>query len=314
MAVKSHQFLGIILSIASSLCFSLCSVIAKYLVEISAVELTLFRFFGIFFPSLSFAIYKNENIFPERNFDRTILFLRCFIGTTGLMLNFYAVQNMNLGDSSVIIYSTPVFVAIFSKIFLNEKCTLFNIFNILLTMIGIIFIVRPTIFFGISSTSSNSMWGIWAAILSAICGSNVIVLLRILKHIDSNVIMSSSGFFAIIYTYIVLIFLNEYCAPCGLKEKFLILLLAIFSYTGQYFLTTSLKYEEPNIISISRSTIILFSFVWQILFFQEVPTFSSLIGSIIIIISVGLLAFKKYVLSTKEPIIISNRLLRLLQF
>jgi len=43
MAVKVNQFLGIIFGILSSLCFSLCSVIAKYLIEISPVELTLYR-------------------------------------------------------------------------------------------------------------------------------------------------------------------------------------------------------------------------------------------------------------------------------
>ena len=49
MAVKVNQFLGIIFGILSSLCFSLCSVIAKYLIDISPVELTLYRCLKIMF-------------------------------------------------------------------------------------------------------------------------------------------------------------------------------------------------------------------------------------------------------------------------
>ncbi|CAG9799804.1 unnamed protein product [Chironomus riparius] len=311
MAVKVNQFLGIIFGILSSLCFSLCSVIAKYLIEISPVELTLYRFIGIFLPSLSIAIYRSENVFPDDKRDKIALFLRCFIGTTGLMLNFYAVQNMNLGDSSVIIYSTPVFVAIFSKIFLNEPCSLFNCFNIALSMVGIVFIIQPNSLFNHNSTSSTStLWGPVAAILSAIFGSNVIIILRILKHLHHSVIMSNTGIFAILYTLIVLMIMNEFCSPCSFKERVLIVGLAVFSYFGQMLLTVSLQYEEPNVVSMTRSTIVLFSFIWQILFFNEILSASSLFGAFLIILSNFLNAF----LAVSKQKYLSNKFLRLIQF
>ncbi|KAL7047856.1 hypothetical protein ACKWTF_003128 [Chironomus riparius] len=311
MAVKVNQFLGIIFGILSSLCFSLCSVIAKYLIEISPVELTLYRFIGIFLPSLSIAIYRSENVFPDDKRDKIALFLRCFIGTTGLMLNFYAVQNMNLGDSSVIIYSTPVFVAIFSKIFLNEPCSLFNCFNIALSMVGIVFIIQPNSLFNHNSTSSTStLWGPVAAILSAIFGSNVIIILRILKHLHHSVIMSNTGIFAILYTLIVLMIMNEFCSPCSFKERVLIVGLAVFSYFGQMLLTVSLQYEEPNVVSMTRSTIVLFSFIWQILFFNEILSVSSLFGAFLIILSNFLNAF----LAVSKQKYLSNKFLRLIQF
>ncbi|XP_070490098.1 solute carrier family 35 member G1 [Chironomus tepperi] len=311
MAVKVNQFLGIIFGILSSLCFSLCSVIAKYLIEISPVELTLYRFIGIFLPSLSIAIYRSENVFPDDKRDKIALFLRCFIGTTGLMLNFYAVQNMNLGDSSVIIYSTPVFVAIFSKIFLNEPCSLFNCFNIALSMVGIVFIIQPNSLFNHSSSSStSSLWGPVAAILSAIFGSNVIIILRILKHLHHSVIMSNTGIFAILYTLIVLMIMNEFCSPCSFKERVLIVGLAVFSYFGQMLLTVSLQFEEPNVVSMTRSTIVLFSFIWQILFFDEILSASSLFGAFLIILSNFLNAF----LAVSKQKYLSNKFLRLIQF
>lgn len=213
--------------------------------------------------------------------------------------------------SSVIIYSTPVFVAIFSKIFLNEPCSLFNCFNIALSMVGIVFIIQPNSLFNHSSTSSTStIWGPVAAILSAIFGSNVIIILRILKHLHHSVIMSNTGIFAILYTLIVLMIMNEFCSPCSFKERVLIVGLAVFSYFGQMLLTVSLQFEEPNVVSMTRSTIVLFSFIWQILFFNEILSASSLFGAFLIIVSNFLNAF----LAVSKQKYLSNKFLRLIQF
>lgn len=63
------------------------------------------------------------------------------------MLSFYAFRHMSLSDASVIIFSTPVFVIIFAKIFLNEPCGLFNVATIFLTIMGVILITRPPLLF-----------------------------------------------------------------------------------------------------------------------------------------------------------------------
>ncbi len=47
--------------------------------------------------------------------------LRAFLGTTSLMSQFYALRHMPLADASVIIFSVPVFVAIFARIFLKVR-------------------------------------------------------------------------------------------------------------------------------------------------------------------------------------------------
>lgn len=76
-----------------------------------------------------------------------MLLLRCFVGTMGLMLSFYAFRHMPLSDASIIIFSTPVFVVIFAKLFLNEPCGMFNVVTIFFTLIGVLFITRPPLLF-----------------------------------------------------------------------------------------------------------------------------------------------------------------------
>lgn len=98
-------YIGLILATISSLFFSLCSVIVKQCVTINPVELATFRFIGVLLPAIPIALYTKEPFYPEG--QRIILTLRCFIGSTGLLLSFYAFRHMPLADASVIIFSTP---------------------------------------------------------------------------------------------------------------------------------------------------------------------------------------------------------------
>lgn len=85
---KTCPYMGLALATVSSLFFSLCSVIVKGLVDINPMELAAFRFVGVLLPTIPILIYKGEHPFPRGR--RCMLILRSFVGTTGLMLSFYA--------------------------------------------------------------------------------------------------------------------------------------------------------------------------------------------------------------------------------
>lgn len=248
-------------------------------------------------------IYKQEAVFPEGK--RLILLLRCFVGTTGLMLSFYAFRHMPLADASVIIFSTPVFVVIFANIFLKEPCGIFNVFTILLTLFGVVLITRPSIIFGdtVSSLSddqiiehnhSNNIWGAVAAISSTLFGANAYVTLRALKGIHYSVTMSNFGAFALIYTIAISWFLDVICLPYCNSDRWLVVALGVFSFLGQILLTISLQMEEAGPVAIARSADIVFAFIWQILFFKEIPNIYSIIGAMVVTTSVILTGLKKW--------------------
>lgn len=91
---KTCPYLGLVLATVSSLFFSLCSVIVKGLVDINPMELAAFRFVGVLLPTIPILIYKGEHPFPRGR--RFMLILRSFVGTTGLMLSFYAFRSVTI--------------------------------------------------------------------------------------------------------------------------------------------------------------------------------------------------------------------------
>ncbi|XP_064556424.1 solute carrier family 35 member G1 [Drosophila montana] len=298
-------YLGIILATLSSLFFSLCSVIVKGLVDVNPMELASFRFVGVLLPAIPILIYTRQPVFPEGK--RVILLLRCFMGTTGLMLSFYAFRHMPLADASVIIFSTPVFVAIFARAFLKEPCTLFNVLTINMTLLGVVLITRPPLVFGDAnrpavdnekySDKTYDIWGPVAAISSTLFGANVYILLRALKNLHFSVIMTNFGAIALVYTLIVCGSIGAVCWPsCG-RDRWLVVVLGIFSFLGQILLTLSLQVEQAGPVAIARCADIVFAFIWQILFFGEAPNAYSLCGALMVVSSVILTAMKKWAMT-----------------
>lgn len=305
-------YLGLILATLSSLFFSLCSVIVKWMVEIDPMALAAYRYLGVLLPAIPIALYKQEPFFPKGK--RIMLLLRSFTGTAALMLSFYAFRHMPLADASVIVFSVPVFTAIFARMFLKEPCGLFNVFSIVLTLIGVILITRPPLLFGNmidslgESNERTELWGAVAAFSATLFGATAYVLLRALKGIHFSVIMTNFGSFALFQCTFITWLIGALCLPhCG-KDRYLIVALALFSFGGQILLTVALKIEQAGPVAIARSSDIIFAFVWQVLFFDEIPNRYSIGGAVLVMSSVLLTGLRKWVLALPENASLKQKL------
>ncbi|XP_022902946.1 solute carrier family 35 member G1 [Onthophagus taurus] len=297
-------YLGLILAMLSSLFFSLCSVIVKWLTDIDPMALAAYRYLGVLLPAIPIVIYKQEALFPDGK--RVILLLRSFTGTAALMLSFYAFRHMPLADASVIVFSVPVFTGIFARIFLKEPCGLFSIFSIILTLIGVVLITRPSFLFYDTidslgnSQETSTIWGAVAAFSATLFGANAYVLLRALKGIHFAVIMTNFGAFALTLCVIVTYLIGGLCLPmCGM-DRYLIVALAFFSFLGQILLTIALQIEQAGPVAIARSSDIVFAFIWQVLFFEEIPNRFSIAGAFLVLSSVVLTGLRKWILALPE--------------
>lgn len=83
---------------------------------------------------------------------------------------------------------------------------------------------------------------------------------------------------------------------CGM-DRFLIVALAVFSFGGQILLTLALQMEQAGPVSIARSSDIVFAFLWQILFFKEIPNLYSVFGALLVILSVVLSGLRKWAMA-----------------
>jgi hypothetical protein len=144
--------------------------------------------------------------------------------------------------------------------------------------------------------------GISSGMLSTIFVALNYILLRKSKKADTNVILFNLGWVAIIEISILTFILNGYSLPTGLYQWSLIGVLVISSYSGQFFLTKSLRIEYCSPIAVIRATVdILLGFIWQILLFSyEKLDYLSISGGLIVTLCIVLTTFRKYLISLPE--------------
>lgn len=210
--------------------------------------------------------------------------------------------------SAILTLFLLVFVAIFARLFLKEPCGLFNVITVILTLIGVVLITRPSFLFAddvqnlvdeeiIDPTHSANIWGPVSALSATLFGANAYVLLRALKSVHFAIIMTNFGAFGFIYSILIGMWLGGLCWPmCG-TERLLVVALAVFSFFGQILLTLALKLEQAGPVAIGRSCDIVFAFLWQVIFFKERLNGYSIIGAILVTSSVIWTGVRKWLIS-----------------
>ena len=64
------------------------------------------------------------------------------MGASNLIIFFYGLKHMPMADVNMISAGSPIWVVISARIFLKEPLLAFDILNIFITLLGIVFIIR----------------------------------------------------------------------------------------------------------------------------------------------------------------------------
>lgn len=157
-------------------------------------------------------------------------------------------------------------------------------------------ITRPPFLFGQSTTQYNFL-GPLAALLSTIFAAIVYILLRALKNLHFSVIMVYFATYSILQTSTMAWATGNLCWPkCG-TERLLVIALGLFSFSGQMLLTIAAQLEEAGLVAIARTVDVVFAFMWQIIFFNEIPNIFSILGAVLVTSSVVLIGLRKWMMS-----------------
>jgi len=158
----------------------------------------------MFFNGYSFKVKKKRG-----------LLLRGLFGGVAMLLYFYGIYKVKLGEVSILFQLTPVFVVIFALWFLKEKLPRFVYGLIVLSIVGVIMIIKP----GFSSFEGFApLIVLLAALLSALA---YICIRELSKEHRVHIIVL---YFCIVSALLALPFAGEFVMP-NLYELFMLILL-----------------------------------------------------------------------------------------
>ena len=186
---RFERYLPLFLVFLSGLGFSLQSLTIKKLEEDTgfkaSFQLIFMRgFLQMLISSLVIHFFSDEekhrsSPFGESQYIKGMLCLRSFVGFGGICFAFLAVENLPLGDSTVLVMLSPVFASIFSFLFIGEPFLIPEICATCFSLTGTALVARPSFLFGGSQEANNPI-GVLYGLIAAISAGAAYTCVRIL--------------------------------------------------------------------------------------------------------------------------------------
>lgn len=280
-------------ALLASLLFALMNVTVKHLsVTMNSVEVVFFRnVFGVIFILVS--IYKT----PVKQIGGKpwLLVFRGFVGFVSVLFFFYNIATMPLGEAITFSKTSAIFTAVFAYIFLKEKLGFRGWGGVFIGFIGILFITK--------FTGGNLHKSDFIGILSGVGAALAYTSIRdLIKYYDSRVVVLSFMAIASIGPFILMIiaefytnpnldfFLAPFVMPQAVDWLF-ILVLGLTATLAQIAMTTAYSLAKAGIVGTIAYSDIAFSILLGTLMGDNLPSFLTVLGIILIVLS-GLIVSK----------------------
>ena len=283
----SKNQLGFLYMFMSVCAFSLMDIIVKWSVDYPIGQVLFFRgFFGILFY---FFIIPKERL---RNFYYTkragLHFLRCMSGLVALVAIFIALRKLPLATVVSISFAAPIFTTILSIFLLSEKVGIYRWLAVIVGFIGILIITEP----GISQLNIYYVF----PVIFCLGLSYVAITLRQLSTTEP--VWLISFYFSLSITLLSFISIPQGWVMPSLKDFIFLSLVGIFGGVANLWLGQSYKYSEVSLVTPLKYLALLFAIVFGYFIWGEVPTYKTLFGASLVIIST-LIIFRREIYNKK---------------
>ena len=268
--------------------FSLMDVIVKWSEDYPVGQVLFFRGFCGIIPIL-FLIPKDRYLDFYKTTRPFLHFKRCLAGLIALVSIFIALRNLPLATVVSITFAAPIFTTIFSIFLLNEKVGLYRWLAVLVGFVGIIIISEP-------GFSSLNLYYIYPIIF---CLGLSYVAIAIRKLSSTEPVWLISFFFS--FSIMLLSFLSFYqnwILP-SLIDLFLLSLIGILGGLANLWLSQSYKYSEVSLVTPLKYLALVFAIIFGYFIWDEVPTFKTLLGAGLVILSSFIIFRRELVLKKR---------------
>jgi len=287
---------GVLFMLASALISAFNGAITKILAEdISALEIVFFRnLFGIFL-----ILYALKHTPPKLSGGKFhLLFLRGFLGFSAMILFFYTITVIPLGEAITLNKTSPFFVTILAFFLLKEHLSKRVIAALFIGFMGTVLITKP---FAMSFSYVHFL-----GVLGGFFAAAAYTTIKKIKDIyDSRVIVLSFVMVGAFLPFVLFLlagyvdvphFLGflfpAFVVPSGLKIWSLILLMALISTLSQWLLTKAYSAKNLSVIGVVSYTNIPFAIGFGWMLGDKFPDMLTFAGICLIILG-GVLVSKK---------------------
>ena len=254
----------------STTAFAFMNALVKFLIHFPTFELVFFRSLGTLILTYFLMQSRGVSIRPNRPF---LLLLRGFVGVTSMSLFFLGIHYIPIGSAVTVRYIAPLFGGVLAVIFLKEKIYPLQWVFYLFAFAGVVLIK--------GFDTSISLFGVGIVVGAAFFSAIVYIIISKIGHQDHP--LRVVFFFMGIATMVGGIGSTQNFLLPKTLDLTLLLLLGVFGFFGQYFMTKAFQQGEASKVAPFKYVEVIFTLSFGVYLFDEVYTFQSLLGIAMVI-------------------------------
>ena len=272
-APAANRTKGILFILSAAFFFSLMTVFVRLSGDVPTMQKAFFRNIVAAFLAAFILMRSGEKFYIPRT-SLMDMFLRCSIGTMGILCNFWAVDHMRIADANILNKLSPFFAILMSIFILKERPNRVEWLSVLLAFIGAAFVAKP----GAGIASFPAL----VAILGGFTAGTAYTYVRKLglSGVKGPVIVFS---FSVFSTLILLpnILLNYH--PMSVRQFVFLVLAGCSAAIAQLSVTAAYQNAPARDISVFDYSQVVYAAMFGFLLWGEIPDAWSFLGYAIII-------------------------------
>ena len=275
-----------------SICaFSIMDLIVKWSDNYPIGEVLFFRGFCGIIPLL-FLIPKEKYSSFYKTKKPFLHFKRCLSGLIAIVAIFIALRKLPLATVTSISFAAPIFTTLLSIFLLSEKVGFYRWLAVLVGFIGILIISEP-------GFNSMNIYYIYP-IIFCLGLSYVAITIKQLSSTEPVWLIS-------FYFSISIMIMSFFTIPSGwvfpkMIDLLLLSLLGLLGGLANLWLTQSYKFSDVSLVTPLKYLGLIFAIFFGYIFWSEVPSTKTLIGSALVITS-SVIIFRREIYHKKQIII-----------
>ncbi|MBN1817157.1 MAG: DMT family transporter [Sedimentisphaerales bacterium] len=274
MAREDNQNKGAVLIISACIVFCSTGILIKmgHQAGISPAMMA----FGRFIVGLLLLLTGSfAGFFRLRFNDKWRLFGRGFFGGIAIFIAFLSISRIGLGKGTILMFTYPIYAAVFSSIFLKERFGVISITGIIVAMFGV-FLMAAEDTQGIKLKEVFGPYEL-AAVFGAVLSGAAVTLIRKLHDTDDSYAIYFSQCFIGLWMMAIPVWLQSF--SFGASQIGILLGIGVSATGGQLLMTQGFKYVPVRTGSLLAMLDPVFAYSAGILLFGESLNLRAMIGT-----------------------------------
>lgn len=279
---RDRPLTGIALKVLSVAIFVAMSSFIKGAGDVPPGQIVFFRSFFAIFPLLAFMAWNGDLPTAYKTDRPASHFARGLVGTTAMGLGFFALTRLPLPEAITLNYAQPLFVVLFSAIFLGEAVRVYRWSAVIVGMIGVIIVSWPKLsLFSSGGMGAREFTGVLAAFVGAAASGVAMLLIRSLVATEkSSTIVFWFSTSASLFALLTVPFGWIWPTP---TQALLLVMAGFAGGIAQVLMTEAYRHAEASTVAPFEYSSLVLSLLVGYFVFHDIPTIHMVVGGLIVV-------------------------------